>query len=304
MPKKAIDLIGQQFGELVVVERDLTKPTGNGHHAYWICQCSCGKIISVSSNKLRRGNQKSCGHLNLVRQNLIGRIFDKLTIIDYSEELDGKGQPRLVCQCECGNIVTRSVSSLYAKKISSCDSCRERKGNFAGISEKEEKQRVGQRFGKLIVIKATDKRYQNGEKYYLCQCDCGNTTLARWSSLISGRKNSCGCLKSKGELKIENILKENNYFFKEQYSFDNLISRKGRKLKFDFAIFEENKLKCLIEYQGEQHYRKESRFYDEEAQERDSLKRKYCFENNINLIEIPYTDYNKLNYNYLISLGV
>lgn len=231
MPKKAIDLTGQQFGELTVIERDLTKPTGNGHHAYWICQCSCGKIISVSANKLRQGNQKSCGHLNLVKQNLIGRVFDKLTIIDYSEELDGKGQPRLVCQCECGNIVTRSLSSLYSKKISSCDSCKERKGNFAGISEDEEKRRIGRRFGKIVVLKRAEKRCPSGEKYYLCQCDCGNTTLVRWSNLIEGRKSSCGCLKSKGELKIENLLKDNNYSFEEQYSFNNLISKKREKIK-------------------------------------------------------------------------
>lgn len=309
MPKKAIDLSGQQFGELTVIERDITKPTGNGCHAYWICECSCGKVISVPASRLRQKGQKSCGHLRLSkRDSLIGQKFGYLIVLDYDFSLkDVDGKYYYKCQCQCGEIVSRAYSSLVCSKFSCCYNCKKilfPNTSFSGLSEEEEIKRIGQRFGKLVIVKATEKRYRNGEKYYLCQCDCGNTTLARWSSLITGGKNSCGCLESKGEFKIKSILKEHNISFEKQYSFDDLVSSKGRKLKFDFAIFEKDKLKCLIEYQGEQHYREESRFYNEEAQERDSLKREYCFKNNINLIEIPYTDYNKIDYNYLLNLGV
>ena len=37
---KLIDLTGQRFGDLVVLERDINKPKGR---VYWICQCDCGK---------------------------------------------------------------------------------------------------------------------------------------------------------------------------------------------------------------------------------------------------------------------
>ena len=62
-----------------------------------------------------------------------------------------------------------------------------------------------------------------------------------------GSTQSCGCLKSQYELKILNILKDNNINFKYQYSFPDLKGDKKR-LFFDFAIFNKNELKYLIEY--------------------------------------------------------
>lgn len=110
----------------------------------------------------------------------------------------------------------------------------------------------------------------------------------------------CGCANSKGELKIRQLLDSNKIKYQQQYSFNDL--KVEDLLRFDFAIFEEEKLKCLIEYQGEQHYKKAG--YDTEDRFRirksyDKLKRKYCKDNNILLIEIPYTDYEKLNIDYL-----
>ena len=55
----ALDLLGQQFGELKVIARN-----GNiGNHSAWLCQCSCGKQTTVPSNKLKSGSIVSCGHL-------------------------------------------------------------------------------------------------------------------------------------------------------------------------------------------------------------------------------------------------
>ena len=77
-------------------------------------------------------------------------------------------------------------------------------------------------------------------------------------------------------------------------------------MRFDFAIFEDNKLKCLIEYQGEQHYQSKN-FFDErlsfsKRQEYDEKKRQYCKERGIKLIEIPYWDYERLDINYVKSI--
>jgi len=54
---KLIDLTGQRFGRLVVIERAENK----GGHAGWLCQCNCGKDVIVSSSSLRRGLSQSCG---------------------------------------------------------------------------------------------------------------------------------------------------------------------------------------------------------------------------------------------------
>jgi len=53
---------------------------------------------------------------------------------------------------------------------------------------------VGQRFGKLLVLGETTKRYR-GNVYWLCQCDCGNTWVALGSNLKQGQTRSCGCLR-------------------------------------------------------------------------------------------------------------
>jgi len=60
---------------------------------------------------------------------------------------------------------------------------------------------------------------------------------------------------SRGEVKIEEILKEANLPFKMEYSFPDLKSDNGRPLRFDFVIFDDDgHIDFIIEYQGKQHY--------------------------------------------------
>lgn len=53
---------------------------------------------------------------------------------------------------------------------------------------------TGQRFGRLIALKATDER---SGKFIVweCLCDCGTTKLISSPSLRLGRTKSCGCLR-------------------------------------------------------------------------------------------------------------
>lgn len=54
---------------------------------------------------------------------------------------------------------------------------------------------VGERYGKLTVVKPTKFKYNNG-RVWECRCDCGNTVMIPARSLASGNTQSCGCLKS------------------------------------------------------------------------------------------------------------
>ena len=65
------------------------------------------------------------------------------------------------------------------------------------------------------------------------------------------------------------------------------------KYRFDFFIPEIN---LAIEYQGEQHFKDNGFFRDElnVIQKRDSVKREYCKNNNIELLEISYKDYKNI----------
>lgn len=59
---KALDLVGQRFGRLVVIERAENNKWGQSR---WRCKCDCGNEIVTTANSLTRGHSKSCGCYNL-----------------------------------------------------------------------------------------------------------------------------------------------------------------------------------------------------------------------------------------------
>ena len=61
-------------------------------------------------------------------------------------------------------------------------------------------------------------------------------------------------------------------------------------LPFDFYVNNQ----YLIEYDGKQHFKNEGLFNYEEIHKHDLMKSKWCKENNIPLIRIPYTHYDNL----------
>lgn len=61
---KFIDLTGQQFGRLTVLELGTPLKPVRNKEKYWLCQCECGNQVSVSGYNLRSGNTKSCGCLS------------------------------------------------------------------------------------------------------------------------------------------------------------------------------------------------------------------------------------------------
>lgn len=54
---RLIDLTGQKFNRLTIIELYSTNPTK------WLCICDCGKETIVESNNIKNGNTKSCGCL-------------------------------------------------------------------------------------------------------------------------------------------------------------------------------------------------------------------------------------------------
>jgi len=72
--------------------------------------------------------------------------------------------------------------------------------------------------------------------------------------LRNGDTKSCGCLISAGEHRIAYLLDKLGFQYKKEYSFSDLKTNNGYLMRFDFAIFENMEIKCLIEYQGIGHY--------------------------------------------------
>jgi hypothetical protein len=56
-----IDMTGQRFGKLTVIEK--AAPNTKTPGAYWRCVCDCGNEKVVVGTALRRGDYQSCGCL-------------------------------------------------------------------------------------------------------------------------------------------------------------------------------------------------------------------------------------------------
>lgn len=57
--RNLIDLSGQKFGKLTVIEQAGKLHKNNG--ISWLCRCDCNNIVTVLGAHLRRGNTTSCG---------------------------------------------------------------------------------------------------------------------------------------------------------------------------------------------------------------------------------------------------
>ena len=111
---------------------------------------------------------------------------------------------------------------------------------------------------------------------------------------------------SYGEIKIEEILRDNGLKFKMEYIFPDLRSPNGKPLRFDFAVFDDDgRIDFLIEYQGKQHYEPSSKFGGKrgfyQQQFNDNKKRRFCALHGFTLIEIPYTEENLISYEYIME---
>lgn len=209
------------------------------------------------------------------------------------------------CKCSCGNNCILEGSKLRSGNTKSCGCINKELLIARNIASGEEIQ-IGDHFGKLTVIADLGMRKQKSRnknwRWSLCQCDCGSNPIEVPNNLLkNGQKKSCGCICSIGEETIKKILNENNINYIQEYSFENLRNPKTNKLyRFDFAIFKENKLAYLIEFDGRQHYSgpesgwKQSRTL-EEIQQVDNIKNQYCIDNGIILKRIPYFQLSQVN---------
>lgn len=254
----------------------------------WKCQCDCGKEKIVYGGHLESGHTKSCGCIRPPRTNLYNQKFGKLTVLDW------QGQGKWLCKCDCGNEVAVQTDNLKNGNTKSCGCYQKEQTSKASF-----KDLTNQRFGKLVVVERVGNN-RFGHINYKCQCDCGGITIVDANNLRQGNTNSCGCIKSKGEMIINKWLQDHNINFIPQYSHNNIILESGRRPFFDFAIMDNNNLiKCFIEYNGKQHYEITDGWNNEEqlklTKYRDQQKKDWCEKLNIPLYIIKYNeDINKV----------
>ncbi len=136
------------------------------------------------------------------------------------------------------------------------------------------------------------------------KCNTCNKVFEQYPDKHINAKQGCRyCSSSKGEEKILNWLEQNNKVYKHIKKYDDLIDIS--QLSYDFYLPEYN---LLVEYNGSQHYSNTFKkpLHDFHKQlHHDWLKRKYAKDHNINLLVIPYLDFDnieKILEDYLSSL--
>lgn len=87
------------------------------------------------------------------------------------------------------------------------------------------KYTIGSKFNHLTIT-----GYDSVRKKYICQCDCGSTTLAKVDAMVSGKHKQCKtcAFKAKEQLKLPDNLADKNAIFrnykraalKRGYSFE------------------------------------------------------------------------------------
>ena len=244
------------------------------------------------------------------RKDLTGKQFGKLTVIQVSKERKNN-QLTWECKCSCGNpnIIYVTTSNLNNGRTRSCGCLR--KETIRKMAQKQLIDITGNTYGELTVLeRAYDKEQEfliKGTKkvhpIWKCRCSCGNITYVQGTALKTGGTKSCGHVFSYGNQKLQHILQENNILFKKEYS----INYNNKNYRFDFALMDNsNQLICLIEYDGEQHF-KPGRGWNtpenfEKQQETDQIKNEYAQLINVPLLRIPYWDFNRMDINYLNEL--
>lgn len=278
-----IDMTGQTYNWVHVDSRAENNKEGR---AMWNCTCLlCGKKFVAFGKYIRYGNTKSCGcYRQQVAhdqefEDITGQQFQGLHVKRFDHTSDTRGS-MWECECQyCGGTTYASTAELRSGNRKSCGCIRAKSVRKVCALDLKDKQ-----YNYLIPreIVGSSKKHS---VLWLCDCVlCGGQTVATAYHINSGKVLSCGCLQSKHEMIIRKFLEDHDIRYQTQKRF--IDCKNKHNLMFDIYLPDYN---LAIEYDGEFHYLQVGEFNDLEYQHRnDSIKTKYCEENDIVLLRIPY----------------
>lgn len=114
---------------------------------------------------------------------MVGSKVGRWTVL---RETRKNGKLYYECRCECGTVREVYYRSLLNGISQSCGCHRS--------DWMEPMDLTGERFGKLLVLRRDPGRKDNGNYFWICECDCGNRKSIRGTSLTKENgTRSCGC---------------------------------------------------------------------------------------------------------------
>lgn len=288
------NLIDQVFGKWTIIT---SAEKYAGGQARWLCRCSgCLKEVIVSESSLITGDSTGCKQCrNLTKNNLIGQVFRKLTVIEkYIKSKSNRSQWK--CLCICKREIITTGQRLKNGKVSGCKSCSQ-------ISI-DQIVKIGNRYGSWQVVNLSNKKEYGTGLFYCCKCDCGSVDLIEGKQLRTKRSLRCKKCTSIKYLKVHSKFQDlvtkcieerlPNIKMILECTFDRKLinPRSGHCLKVDIFI---PKLALAIECDGDQHKNKNHIFNKLRpsnhisTEESDKIKEIFLKENNYKLLRIDYT---------------
>ena len=268
-------------------------------------QCECGNFFQKSISDIEKTKTCRCKEC---RYGVTRKIFQEdFNVIKQYVEIESASDCKLLSKeyinnatymefkCKCGSEFSTTFAKFKDRNQRQCQKC----GRIAsGVKGSLSRTKTQEEF-ELEIYNLVNNEYKVVSKYLgamkpisFLHEKCGKEWTTTYNSFHTGGRCPI-CTSSKGEKVIRDLLLNNHINFYEQYKI--VECRDKSPLPFDFSIFEDKektRLKCLIEYDGEQHFKSMSYFGGEERfndqQKKDNIKNDYCKQNNIELLRIPY----------------
>ena len=92
-----LNLKDQKFGKLIVLHED---SDNSKNFAKWICQCSCGNLISVRAASLKNGHTTSCGCIKYDRIYTPKEFNARIVWWNFKKEISFEDFMK-ISQCNC-----------------------------------------------------------------------------------------------------------------------------------------------------------------------------------------------------------
>jgi hypothetical protein len=194
-----------------------------------------------------------------------------------------------------GEFKQQPNNHLYGQRCIKCMGDNVRKARISNTNDfiKKSKEIHGEKYDYSLV------NYKTGKDKVIIICSIhGEFLQTPFAHSSPSMKQGCPfCKISKGEDEIEKFLIKNNIEYIREYKFKDCINPKtNKKLPFDFYLPQIN---TIIEYHGEQHYKKTGYFENrggglKDLQYRDKIKKEFGVLNNFNYIEISYKQFEQI----------
>lgn len=235
--------------------------------------------------------QYCCGYKRTTDEfkSIVKKINPNITIL--SEYVDSR--TKVLCKCNIDGYKWYSIPSNMLHGKSKCPICHRK--DIGNLTRNNGEDVIREIYRINNEIEILDEYYSLKEKLK-CRCKiCNNIWYANSINLLHGK--SCPvCKSSKGERTIRMILEKWGIKYECQKKFNDCIDM--FPLPFDFYLPLDN---VVIEYDGEFHYRpfdnsEKSNSVFLKTIKHDKIKNKYCNDNKINLIRIPYWDFENIEY--------